>query len=237
MVKNEDLIDINDTEKTFNKDTALNLIANSNSYKKVINYFYGDDVQIFENSTLMVAVQGLVNPLKKFSCNSTFGPRTHPITKEEDYHTGLDMGGVPGGTPIYAATSGTVIAVEKNISRVGNCEDGYGNYIIIEHEEGLSTLYAHMKYDSIKDYIKIDYEVKRGEQIGEVGSTGCSSGDHLHYEVRKNSTPIEPTDYMDLTYVQNKENCKKQGWNHEKNKNVNDDSSNIHINYWLQCWI
>ena len=210
LVKDTNLADINDTKKAFDRNKAINLITSSNySYEKVINYFYGDDIQIFENETLLLGNEGLVNPLKNFTCNSYFEKRTHPITNEEEYHTGLDMGGVSEGEPIYAADNGKVTYVEKEITQVGDCDYGYGNYVIIEHEEGISTLYAHMKYGSIKDTIKVGYEVKKGEQIGQVGSTGCSSGAHLHYEVRQNTTPIDPILYMDLTDAQNKGECIK----------------------------
>ena len=63
----------------------------------------------------------------------------------------------------------------------------------------MSTLYAHIKYGSIPDGIQSGTTVSQGEQIGSVGSTGCSTGNHLHYEVRKNNNQVDPTDYMDLS--------------------------------------
>lgn len=209
LIKNEELADIDDTEKKFNRETALKLITDSYySYDEVINYFYGNNVQIIENETLLIGNgdEGLVNPLKEIYCTSAFGKRTNN-KNDEEYHTGLDMGGVPEGEPIFAAADGKVTAVEKNVTKSRDENGGSGNYIIIEHEEGISTLYAHMKYGSIKDSIKVGYIVKKGERIGQVGDTGRATGVHLHYEVRKNSAAVDPTDYMNLSNAKNIEMC------------------------------
>lgn len=116
---------------------------------------------------------------------SNFGTRIHPITKKEKKHTGIDFG-APQGTSIYAAESGVVILSEY--------WSGYGNCIIIDHGNGLWTLYGHIKNGG--RLVKEGDTVKRGDKIALVGSTGNSTGPHLHFEVRKNEVPVNPTSYL-----------------------------------------
>jgi murein DD-endopeptidase MepM/ murein hydrolase activator NlpD len=110
---------------------------------------------------------------------SNFGPRPDPFTGVSSFHTGIDMA-VPPGTPIRAAMSGTVIAVGyTNI---------FGNYVIINHGNGYQTLYAHMS----KVLAHTGQELSQGTRIGLVGSTGYSTGPHLHFTVYKNGKLIDP---------------------------------------------
>jgi len=114
---------------------------------------------------------------------SGFGPRFHPILRYNRPHTGLDIGGAQGA-PIYAAKGGTVIAA--------GVRGGYGNTIVIDHGDGLSSLYAHQsKYE-----VSNGARVETGEIIGRVGSTGMSTGPHLHFEMRLFGTPIDPMPFM-----------------------------------------
>lgn len=99
-------------------------------------------------------------------------------------HKGMDIA-APAGTPIYAAEGGTVIYSGRDGS-------GYGNYIIIRHENGLKTLYAHCK----ALYVKKGDSVAAGESIAAVGNTGRSTGNHLHFEVRKNGEFLNPSNYI-----------------------------------------
>jgi len=123
-------------------------------------------------------------PLKsEYRLSSPFGYRTHPITGKKKLHAGMDMA-APKGTPIYAAETG-VVTVAQSWS-------GYGNCVIIDHGGGLWTLYGHMS----KILVEKGQTVKRGEKIGLVGSTGQSTGNHLHFEVRKNSEPVDPAPYL-----------------------------------------
>ncbi|BBI36109.1 murein hydrolase activator EnvC family protein [Cohnella abietis] len=123
-------------------------------------------------------------PLKsEYRLSSEFGYRIHPITHTKKLHTGMDMA-APKGTPVYAAETG-VVTIAQSWS-------GYGNCIIIDHGGGLWTLYGHLS--SI--LVKKGETVKRGEKIGLVGSTGQSTGNHLHFEVRKNSEPVNPAPYL-----------------------------------------
>lgn len=107
------------------------------------------------------------------------GWRTHPVYGYRSCHTGIDLG-APQGTPIRAAEDGIV-------GYVGN-GGPYGRYTLISHGEGLVTFYAHQ----VRQAVREGDRVKRGETIGYVGSTGWSTGAHLHFEVRKNGTPYDP---------------------------------------------
>jgi murein DD-endopeptidase MepM/ murein hydrolase activator NlpD len=120
-----------------------------------------------------------------YRMSSPFGYRIHPITGAKKLHSGMDMA-APQGTPIYAAESGVVI--------VAQWWSGYGNCVIINHGGGLWTLYGHIKNGGI--LVQKGDTVKRGQKIALIGSTGNSTGPHLHFEVRKNSTPVNPAPYL-----------------------------------------
>jgi murein DD-endopeptidase MepM/ murein hydrolase activator NlpD len=111
---------------------------------------------------------------------SGFGYRIDPIYKTVKLHAGLDFA-APQGTPIYATANGTVTVA-------GNTGNGYGNHVVINHGYGYETLYGHM----VKVKARAGQQVKRGEVIGYVGSTGKSTGPHCHYEVHKNGQKIDP---------------------------------------------
>lgn len=116
---------------------------------------------------------------------SPYGPRTHPIKKTKSVHTGVDIG-APSGSNIVAAADGTVIAAGYN--------SAYGNYIIIDHGGGVSTLYGHMSA-----FVAHNGDAVMANQlIGKVGSTGLSTGPHLHFEVRKNGAHTSPNPYIGL---------------------------------------
>ena len=112
-----------------------------------------------------------------------FGWRTHPITGRKNYHGGTDLA-APGGSPILAAESGTVIIAARHWS--------YGNYVVIDHGGGLATLYAH----SSKLLVSKGQHVERGQKIALVGTTGSSTGNHLHFEVRKNGVRVNGLPYI-----------------------------------------
>ena len=114
---------------------------------------------------------------------SDYGMRYHPILKVNKLHTGIDIG-VPSGVNILAADSGTVI--------YSGWMGGYGQVVVIDHGSGLSTLYAHQSTILASK----GAAVNKGQVIGKVGSTGWSTGPHLHFEVRKNGTPVNPHSYI-----------------------------------------
>ena len=123
---------------------------------------------------------------------SGFGYRIDPLYKDSRLHAGLDFS-APTGTPIYATADGEVQIAGFNT-------DGYGNKVVINHGYGFQTLYAHM----VRVIANVGQSVKRGEVIGYVGSTGKSTGSHLHYEVIKRGTKVDPVYYFynDLTPAQ-----------------------------------
>jgi murein DD-endopeptidase MepM/ murein hydrolase activator NlpD len=114
---------------------------------------------------------------------SPFGPRTHPIYGGTRMHTGVDIG-ASSGTPIKAAGDGVVVMAGYN--------GGYGNWTLIDHGDGLATGYAHQSSIGVS----VGQRVSTGEVIGQVGSTGASTGPHLHWEVRVNGTPVDPMGWV-----------------------------------------
>ncbi|MGE4283303.1 MAG: murein hydrolase activator EnvC [Clostridia bacterium] len=117
-----------------------------------------------------------------YRITSPFGNRWHPILKKNSMHTGVDIG-ASSGTDVKSANDGQVIMATWN--------GGYGQCIIIDHGGGIATLYAH----NSKLLVKAGQEVKRGQTISKVGSTGWSTGPHLHYEVREGGSPVNPMKY------------------------------------------
>ncbi|MBV9467754.1 MAG: peptidoglycan DD-metalloendopeptidase family protein [Abitibacteriaceae bacterium] len=115
--------------------------------------------------------------------SSRYGIRYHPILHRRKLHTGDDMA-APYGAPIRAAHGGRVLWA--------GWKKAYGNTVIVDAGNGLTTLYGHAS----KLGVKPGQPIKRGEYIGNVGSTGWSTGPHLHFEVRKNGKPIDPTPYL-----------------------------------------
>ena len=113
----------------------------------------------------------------RYKISSLFGNRADPFTGRRDNHTGTDIP-APGGTPIYAAKDGVVTTVNAN-----RYASSYGYYCIISHGSGYATLYAHQNQVPI---VKEGQTVKKGQVIGYVGSTGRSTGNHLHFELRVN---------------------------------------------------
>jgi murein DD-endopeptidase MepM/ murein hydrolase activator NlpD len=167
---------ITETTKKLDEITSQ-LYVQSKSFDEVWN--------MARNKAQMMSAIPAIIPIKNGANNivSGFGRRFHPILKTLHFHTGIDIT-APRGTPIYAAGDGTVVDI-KGMS-------GYGNVVVINHGFGYQTLYGHMS----KKAVRPGQKVKRGECIGYVGSTGMSTAPHLHYEVIKNGTKINPINFF-----------------------------------------
>jgi septal ring factor EnvC (AmiA/AmiB activator) len=115
--------------------------------------------------------------------SSHYGQRRHPITKRQHHHNGVDIP-ASRGVSIVAANDGKVIYSGRNSS--------YGNYVIIDHGGGTTTIYAH----NSSNIVSAGDSVTKGQVIAKIGSTGSSTGNHLHFEVRINNVPQNPVDYL-----------------------------------------
>ncbi len=122
-------------------------------------------------------------PVSNFSYTSGFGGRYDPFNGGAAFHPGVDMAG-PTGEPIAAAATGTVV-------RAG-WFGGYGNCIEIDHGHGLATRYGHLS----RIMVRIGDHIGAGDQIGRMGSTGRSTGSHLHFEVRVDGHAVDPMPYL-----------------------------------------
>lgn len=119
-----------------------------------------------------------VRPVKG-EVTSKFGMRTHPITGQYKMHTGVDYA-APTGTPVQATRSGKVAEV--------GYDEGYGNYVVVDHGNGVKSRYAHLSEINVKE----GQELQAGQKLGEVGSTGLSTGPHLHFEIMINGQHVDP---------------------------------------------
>ncbi len=126
-------------------------------------------------------------PVQTAEFTSAFGVRSDPFRRGAAMHAGIDLAG-PVGTPIHATADGTVI-------RAGWNSGGYGNLIEIDHGRGIVTRYGHLS----KINVNPGDRVNRGAVIGRMGSTGRSTGSHLHYEVRIDDSPVNPIPFMRST--------------------------------------
>lgn len=126
---------------------------------------------------------GWVRPCSYTVLTSAYGWRTHPITGKQSFHNGVDLANVTG-TPIYAAKSGTVTVATYN--------GVYGYYVQINHGDGFSSLYGHMTHY----IVSVGQSVSAGQVIGYMGSTGWSTGSHLHFTIYYNGNTVNPMNYI-----------------------------------------
>ncbi|MEC0136108.1 M23 family metallopeptidase [Paenibacillus macerans] len=147
----------------------------------------------------------MYNPFVGYRLTSPFGYRIHPVYKTKKFHKGVDLV-TPSNGPIYAFVAGEVIHAKEGAK--GSGFGGYGITVAIKDNKGYLHCYAHLSIAAVK----VGQRVERGQMIGRQGSTGVSTGPHLHYEIRKKSSPsygftsdesgvVEPTQYLMDYYV------------------------------------
>ena len=180
---------MDENELAYSLSATLTSISNRISFQEK-SYLEIEDM--IKDKEKLLASTPAIQPVSNKDLNrvaSGFGYRIDPVYKTVKFHAGLDFS-APQGTPIYATADGRV-------TTAGNKSNGYGNHVIINHGFGYETLYGHM----VRVKVRNGQIVKRGEVIGWVGSTGKSTGPHLHYEVHKGGRNIDPIYffYNDLT--------------------------------------
>ena len=125
------------------------------------------------------ASEPFVNPIMSARLSSKYGKRIHPIKKFSSTHSGIDLA-APMDSPIRAAQKGIVIFADRYA--------GYGNLVVIRHQNGMTTHYGHCS----KILVEPGTYIKAGQIIARIGSTGVSTGPHLHFEIRFNGVPTDP---------------------------------------------
>jgi hypothetical protein len=159
-------------------EIANTLLIQAKSYEEL--------TELSKSRLEMMANVPAISPINSKNLHqgiSGFGSRHHPIYKIKKKHLGIDFP-APIGTPIYATGNGKV--------NESGTERGYGKMVKIDHGYGYETLYGHMSQIKVKKGQKVN----RGEVIGYVGNTGISTGPHLHYEVIKETRPVNPIDFF-----------------------------------------
>lgn len=162
----------------------IDLIASQMYYQ---SKSYDEVFEMARNKSQMLACIPAIIPVKESQIrqiSSYFGYRTDPIYKVSKFHSGMDFAAAVG-TEVFAPGDGKVVKEEQNYW-------GYGNLITIDHGYGYKTQYAHLSQFAVK----VGQKVKRGQVIGYVGTTGKTTGSHLHYEVLKNDTPVDPIHFF-----------------------------------------
>ncbi|MDO4697012.1 MAG: M23 family metallopeptidase [Neisseria sp.] len=158
---------------------AAEIVKGGKTYQA---YYYdggGGGSYYDENGKAWKAATGFhFRPVKSARISSPYGMRVHPILNTVKMHTGIDYA-APAGTPVYAPADGTMV--------FKGWKGGYGYTVVLQHGNGVETLYAHLS-----GFSPAQGKVKAGEVIGFVGSSGRSTGAHLHYEVRINGNPVNP---------------------------------------------
>ena len=165
-------------------EAAMITVRRSGEADGAVFYFFpGSDYSTTERAFFLN--RGFTFPLRSYRVTSTFGIRRNPVTGNVRLHEGLDLA-APAGTEVYAAGSGTV-------TEIGN-DPVYGIYIIIRHADGWASLYGHLQ----RVGTTLHATVISGTVIGWVGSTGQSTGPHLHFELRHNGRARDPDRYLFL---------------------------------------
>lgn len=171
---------MNDNQLFSSLTASLNSLSNR---IRVQNASYQEVDELLQDKEKLLARTPAIQPVSNKDLTriaSGFGYRIDPIYKTTKMHAGIDFT-APQGTPIYATADGTV-------TTAGNVGNGFGNHVVISHGYGYETLYGHM----VRVKARNGQQVKRGEVIGWVGSSGKSTGPHCHYEVHKGNTKLDP---------------------------------------------
>ena len=172
----EQVSKIKDNTKTMLDEVAQREAEVSKKIEEMENAY--DDAQDQENLRWVL-------PLRYHNVSSSYGNRTHPVSGEYSFHTGIDLA-APEGTPIVASRSGTVVKAEY--------QDEAGNFVTIDHYDGYDSSYLHMK----KYIVEVGQVVIAGQVIGYCGETGTATGPHLHFEVYKDGRRVNPSKLLDL---------------------------------------
>jgi len=164
------------------RDGSVQFLALTNAGKRIAAYAFETEdgfVEYFDEQGKGVRKPLMRTPIDGARLSSSFGMRRHPILGYSKMHTGVDFA-APTGTPIYAAGDGIV--------RYAGRKGGYGNYVQIRHNGEFATAYAHMSRILVRNGAR----VHQGDVIGRVGTTGRSTGPHLHYEIIRNGQKVNP---------------------------------------------
>jgi|GEM_PF-2983641 len=178
-------------------DGAEDLSAEPGSYFRVLTRIYGASTEHAAPEQVVQAKEEPMPldevarfhqlethmPVALARITSEFGRRPNPLGKGHVFHRGIDLA-APTGAPVHAVAAGTVIKAAYDRS--------YGNVVVINHHNGHKTLYAHAS----KLLVKVGEKVKAGQQIARVGSTGHSTGSHLHFEIHRSGRQVDPGPYL-----------------------------------------
>ena len=157
----------------------LDKSSNFDSYMEALE----DSLEQYDAVSEIARSLPLAQPVRNARVSSRFGSRVDPFNGRVAMHNGIDYK-APTGTPVYATGAGRVVKAGRS--------GGYGKMVEIRHKNGLVTRYAHLSRISVK----VGHKVETGQRIGKVGSTGRSTGPHLHYEVRKGKNARNPAKYL-----------------------------------------
>ena len=183
--KYDEFLDMSNYDIIFRTSTEADYIEQricqqSSSFNEIADLLQKNS----EKLECIPAIQPILNKNLK-AISSGFGSRVDPIFRVRRMHTGIDFS-ASKGTKVFATGNGVVTEAGRKA--------GYGNIVVINHGFGYTTVYAHLQ----KINVKPRQQVNRAQVIGTVGSTGKSTGSHLHYEVRYHGTPVNPVNYFFL---------------------------------------
>ncbi len=163
-------------------DIPLELDRLSNESPK-LHSSLGEILEYFHDAERLLRNTPSINPTHSVWLTSGFGRRSDPITGAPLMHKGIDLGGRTGD-PVFAPADGVVIFVGRR--------GGYGITVVLDHGFGVQTHFAHLN----RYRVRVNEQVERGQLIADVGTTGKSTGPHLHYEVRKMGQPLDPVHFI-----------------------------------------